>query len=383
MLLPTRAALVVPALATLALSGCQTADTQRGNAVALQSDEAAPQQQTGGGTFRLDEHGQWIAQDISDQSSDEAILAHAAALIAAGDPGPASHPRERLGIFYSPAGPDIHQQRAVDILNRWIELNAYTDSPHLPRAYLLRGDARLAAGDEYQALYDYETVIKEFPASAEYAKAVERELEIAIRYVHGLKRKFFTMRIAEATDIGEELLVRVQERMPGGDLAERAGIELADYYYRNRDLAAAIDAYEVFLVNHPRSVHANRARMALIAANVGRFKGPSYDASVLTEAQVLIEEYAAVDPVGVLRAGLTDALSARLEESIAAQQLQKVEWFLQRGDPVSARFMLRRLVSAYPRTVAADVALQMLEKRGWTLVDETDLRSPSPEESVQ
>jgi outer membrane protein assembly factor BamD (BamD/ComL family) len=167
--------------------------------------------------------------------------------------------------------------------------------------------------------------------------------------------------------------------MPGSPLAERAGIELADYYYRTRNLAAASEAYEVFIVNHPRSEHASRARQRRIFANIARFKGPNYDASGLTEAQVLIEEYAALDPVGAQRAGLTDALSARLEESTAAQQLQKARWYLARGDAVSARFMLRRVVQDHPRTVSADVAMQMLRDHGWSTPDDLPAASSSVE----
>jgi tetratricopeptide (TPR) repeat protein len=325
----------------MALAGCKTT-AQQGLFTAPPSHLPG-----NGGAYRLDESGQWVPPAPPHSpplTADEATITHARALLARDEPA-----------------------QARRILDRWIAANEFTSppSPLLPQAYLLRGDAVLAAGNEYTALYDYEKVILDFPGSPEYARAVERELEIGIRYLNGLRRKFWGMRIAGATDIGEELLVRVQERLPGSTLAEHAGIELADYYYRTRDLAAASEAYEVFIVNHPRSEHATKARQRRIYANIARFKGPDYDASGLTEAQVLIEEYAAIDPIGAQRAGLTDALSARLEESAAAQQLQKARWYLRRGDAVSARFMLHRVAEAHPRTVSADLAMQMLEARGW------------------
>jgi tetratricopeptide (TPR) repeat protein len=300
-----------------------------------------------GGAYRLDDSGQWVARTPADDpeagaGADTATILRARAELA--DNKPAQSRR---------------------ILDRWIKDNAHTESHLLPRAYLLRGDAILAAGNEFKALYDYETVIKDFPGSPEYAKAVERELEIGIRYLHGLRRKFFGMRIGSATDMGEELLVRVQERMPGSHLAERAGIELADYYYRTRDMAAASEAYEIFILNHPNSIHANRARQRRIYANIARFNGPSYDATGLTEARVLIDEYAMLDPIGAQREGLTDAMIARIDESAAIQQLEKARWYLQRGDPVSARYILRRIVESHPRTVSADTAMEMLESRGW------------------
>lgn len=319
-------------LVPLVLIGCKSAGT------------IVPPETLSGGTYRLDPSGQWVPADPGELSSDEAAINQARALLTAGD-----------------------ARGAQRILDRWITDNEHTDSRLLPRAILLRGDAELAGGDEFAALHDYERIAKEFPGTPEFAKAVERELEIAIRYVHGLKRRLFGLRMADAYDIGVELLVRVQERMPGSDLAERAAIELADYYYRIRDLSAASDAYEIFVVNHPHSVHAPRAHQRRIYANIARFGGPRYDASGLTEASVLIEEYAAIDPIGAQRAGLTDALIARLEESAASQRLDKANWYLIRGDLVSARFVLQRLIRTYPRTVSADVALQMLEQRGWSV----------------
>lgn len=297
--------------------------------------------------YRLDESGRWVEARPEELTADEGVIAQARQLLAS------DRPRE-----------------AWTLLDQWIAANEYTASPLLARAYLLRADSILADGNEFRALYDYELIIRDFPGSPEYAVAVERELEIAIRYIHGLRRRFpfsWAPRLAGAEDIGEELLVRVQERMPGSHLAERAAIELADYYYRKRELSAASEAYEIFLVNHPNSEHTARAHQRRIYANIGRFKGPSYDASSLTEAGVLIEEYAAIDPIGAQRTGLTDAMVSRLEESAAAQQLEKAQWYLRRGDPVSARFILRRLVRTHPRTVSADLALQMLEARGWTL----------------
>jgi tetratricopeptide (TPR) repeat protein len=294
------------------------------------------------GQYRLDENGNWVALEAPVLTADEQMLHDA---------------REMLA--------DERYAEAKRILDEWIEKHQHSQHPLLARAYLLRGDAKSLGGDEYQALYDYETVLKNFVGSEEFPKAVERELQIAIRYVHGLKRKLFSMRIVGAEDVGEELLVRVQERMPGSPLAEKAGIELADYYYRIRDLRMASLQYEIFLANFPRSPHATWARQRRIHANIARFKGPAYDATGLRDAKIHIEDYSDMDPGGAQRAGFSDALMARLDESLAAQMLNKARWYLRRGDSVSARFLLLRLVGKHPQTVAAGAAMQELRERGW------------------
>jgi outer membrane protein assembly factor BamD (BamD/ComL family) len=300
-------------------------------------------------TFQLNDDGEWVQVAEPEPGSDEAVIAEARRYIANGKP-----------------------KRAKKLLNTWIEANEFTNSPWLPDAYLTRGDAKAAAGNEYKALYDYELVIKEYPASTAFPKAVERELEIAIKYVRGMKRKFWGMRITSGSNTGEELLTRVAERMVGSELAERALIELADYYYRERDMDMAAQAYEIFIELHPQSEYLKKAMQRRIYANIARFKGPRYDASGLIEAKFLIQEFARRYPADAERAGLTNALESRLDESAAAQLLETARWYLKRDDPVSARFMLRRLQRRFPLTNAAETGYQILLDRGWVEQVESD-----------
>lgn len=294
--------------------------------------------------YQLDASGAWRQTAAPEPGTDEAVMAEARELIAAGRAG-----------------------RARSLLNGWIERNKRTDNPWLAEAYVLRGDARTADGDEYKALRDYEEVIKRYPGTDQFVRAVERELDIAVRYVNGMRRKLYGVRMAGASSIGEELLIRVQERLPGSRLAERAGIELADYYYRNRKLKLAGIAYELFLQNFPNSQYRKRAQERRIYANVARFKSPKHDGSGLLEAQILIRDFARRYPADAEKAGISDALAARLDESAAAKMLDLAGWYLRRGDAVSARFTLRRLLAKHPRTVAAERAMAFMLEQGWAL----------------
>jgi tetratricopeptide (TPR) repeat protein len=300
--------------------------------------------------FRLGADGSWTVAAAPQPGTDEAIIAEARRALAEERP-----------------------EDARRILDQWIEDHKRTDNPWLPEAYLLRGDARTAAGDEFQALYDYETVIKEFPASSSYVKAIERELDIAVRYVNGLKTKFLGLRLVGAQDAGEELLIRVQERLPGSRLAERAGIELADYYFRTRQMDLATEAYSLFLLNHPRSPYAPKAMQRRVAATIARFKGPRYNGGPLLDATILVRRFAALYPAQAAAAGMDDALLARMDESAGAEMLENAKWYLQVGDPVSARYVLRRLLVSHPRTAAASTGLQIMIERGWI-----DLDAPAP-----
>ncbi|MEM0984280.1 MAG: outer membrane protein assembly factor BamD [Planctomycetota bacterium] len=292
--------------------------------------------------FELDPNGEFVQVSEPEPGSAEAVLAEARRELADERPG-----------------------AARKILRRWIDRNRLTGSPWLPQAYLLLADAKVMAGDEYAALYDYEAIIRQFPDAPEFPIAVEREIEIATDYLNGKKRKFLGLRLQAAEGVGEELMIRAQERMPGSDLGELAGIRLADYYYSERQLRLASDMYEIFTVNYPRSEENRRAQLNQIFANVARFKGPEYDASGLIEARVLIERYINRYPAEAYRDGIGEGLTARIDESQAAQMLATARWYITQNDVTSARFVMRRLLRKHPRTSAARAALDLMLENDW------------------
>lgn len=298
--------------------------------------------------FRLDPAGGWEPSRIPAPGTDEAVIADARQMLA----------QRRYGA-------------AETLLDSWIEINENSKSPWLAEAYLLRGDARLGNDDEEDALRDYEEVVQGFTGSDMFPLALEREMDVALLYLNGLRRRVLGIRIDSGVSLAEEILLRINERLPGSRLAERALLELADYYYRSRDLRMASESYDVFLRLYPQSEYRQKALQRRVYANIARFKGPKYDATGLTDAKLQVEQFAREYPVEAEAAGMSDALVARLDESAAAQMLDTGSWYMKQGDPVSARLTFRRLIRKYPTTAAAARALDIIDREGW------GIRAPS------
>ncbi len=300
---------------------------------ALWAALAAP---VAGQTFELSETDTWKVVESPAPGSPAERLAAARAALAAGEP-----------------------RRAQTLASAWIK--SYPEDPLLPEAFLLRGDALVAQGNYYKALFDYEFVARSFPASETFVIVLERELHIGTLYARGTKRKIFGMRLLDAGDVAEELLIRIQERLPGSRLAELAGIELADFYFARRKMDLAAEMYSIFLQNNPRSEFVSRARRRLIYAHLASFKGPQWDASGLHEARARLKELKALEPATAEEIG-ADALLARIDESDARKLLVTAQWYNRVGDPIAAELYVRRLMETFPRTVAAADAMRFMER---------------------
>lgn len=310
---------------------------------AVHAQQTPPTELAQSTEFRLGDDRQWATTSPPPEpGSDAALIADARRQLAEDNPA-----------------------AAQSLLDPWLERTERENNPYRAEALLLRGDARLAQDREYNALYDYEEVIRNHRSSEQFPVAVERELDIAIRYANGLKIRTLGFRIGDSDEVAVELFIRVQERLPRSQLAERASIELADFYYRQRDMKQAFDAYDLYLQNFPNGPNSLHARQRRIQADLARFKGPRYNASELINARERIREFVRRYPAEADATGMNEALVARIEESMGAQLLDTSQWYLQRGDPTSARFTLGRLQRDFPATLAAQRGEALMRERGW------------------
>jgi outer membrane assembly lipoprotein YfiO len=285
--------------------------------------------------FKLDGSDRWRETREIDPMSDEGQILSMRKALEANDPG-----------------------RARTLADRFIESRPL--SPLRAEALLVRADALYALDDEYNALFDYEEICRRYAGSEVFVTALEREFEIAKMYAAGRKRKFFgTFRIVSTYEDAQELLIRIQERLPGSELAERAGLELADFYFNNRELTLAAEAYDLFLENYPKSQHVTKAQLRLIYSYIAAFKGPSYDLTGLLEAKSRLRSLQVTDPALSQQIG-ADAILVRVYESEATKLLTTADWYWKTGDAISAELFLRRIVKQYPDSVACLDALRVI-----------------------
>lgn len=284
--------------------------------------------------FVLSEAGHWQAQAAVDPETPEGRLEQVRILLV----------QEKHG-------------RAHKLASQWIE--QYPNHPLLAEAYLLRGDSLVGRRHYFKALFDYEYIVRVYPDSAQFQTALEREYAIARLYAAGVKRRWLGLRILPAGEEAEELFIRIQERSPGSDLAENASADLGEFYFQRSQMASAAEAFELFLINYPRSHKRERAMLRLIQANLATFKGPRFDATGLIEAAQRLQTFQREFPAAAARLGASD-LRLRIAESLALKDYYAASWYEKLNHRVSAAYTYERVARDRPDTVAAQAALRRM-----------------------
>ncbi len=287
----------------------------------------------GQGQYRL-ESGQWIKQSAVDPNTPKGQLLAIRRALAEDQP-----------------------EQAQQLVEQW--LTTYPEHPLTVQAFMLRADSQVAMREYYKALYDYEHVIRYYPASEQFATALEREYEIATLFASGVKRRFLGMRILSAAGEAEEIFIRIQERSPGSQIGQMASLALGDFYFDRAQMTSAAEAYDLFLTNYPNSPYIERALLGLIRSNFATFKGPEFDPTGLIEAAQRIKTLQQQFPASAERIG-ADALLVRIDESLAIKMLYSAQWYEKRGQKQAAIYIYQRVVRDYSQTAAAGTSIKRL-----------------------
>src|SRR5690606_18827414 len=104
-------------------------------------------------------------------------------------------------------------------------------SPLRDRARCLLAEADYQSGERITAFYQLEELLEYYRDSRYFYAALEKQYQIADEYLSGYKDKWLGMRILSREGEAIEMLFRIQQTSPGSQLAEKALLRTADYYY--------------------------------------------------------------------------------------------------------------------------------------------------------
>ena len=238
--------------------------------------------------------------------------------------------------------------------------------PGRPQALFLAANTLIARGKRIKAFYYLDELLDNYPGSVLYRPAAEKQYAIAASYFDGKTDLFLGLPVSRR-DEALEMMFRVQNRLPGSPLAERALRRSADFYYARGDYDFAEDAYGVFIDRFPRSPQVADVRLLQAYSNVRQFKGEKYDPTPLIDARAQLQQYAAQYPEQSAKADLPKLL-AWIDRQLAGKLTIESDFYRRTSHPAAARAVSGRLAKTYPQTDAGREASASLERH----------HSPSP-----
>ena len=262
----------------------------------------------------------------------------------------------------------------------WLRKNRR--APDRDRGVYLLAEAYYQYGDRIRAFYHLDELLDLHAESKLFYPAMEKQYEIADRYLRGYKRRLFGIPMLGAHEEAIDMLFRIQERAPGSPLAERALLRTADYYYDRGQYDLAADAYATYARSYPRSPVVPRVKLRQAFASLAQFRGRYYDATPLIDARAQLEGLQAAYPDLAAQEGVAGVLQ-RIDASMADKLYWTAEFYGRTHSPLAAAYTYRYLMSRYPTSPEADRARRRLERLPqWALAAPTPTAARENEEQI-
>ncbi len=250
-------------------------------------------------------------------------------------------------------------RRAAGRLKKLIK--DFKESPLRAEAMWLRAEALFAREDYYGAYEQYEALIDEYAGSPRYRDALVREIEIAELYLGPAKRRVLGMPLLSGETEAIEILRRVYEHQPLGDLADDVVLRIADYYW---DKGRHIDAetyYDKYCREYPNGPAVQEAELKRARCSIEACRGARYDTACLKLAWDRLEQFEAKYPE---RAAKEDvATLKRTVRETQAESLYTIASYHRRADePLAAVYYAERIVEQFPDTTWAEPARALISE---------------------
>ncbi len=269
---------------------------------------------------------------------------------------PAAHERGTPGGDLVPIRRMVEIGRNEPVEDAVLEfLGMYPESPAREEAIHLAGQALMNMGDYWEAYDWFETQVTEFPNGLFFERALDREFRIADAYLKGRKRKMWKIFRLPAEDEGIEILTQIVSRAPAFEIARRALLRIADYYYDDESHADAVDHYDQFVKLYPGAEERPYAMFRAAKACLLDYKGVDFDRTPLLKARLRFRTFAAAFPRESEKRNIAGVLK-EIDESLAHKLFSTAAFYERVEKPRSAAYYYREVARRYPRTEWARTA---------------------------
>jgi len=237
-------------------------------------------------------------------------------------------------------------------------VKAYPKSGEAAESQYYVGVIEEELGNLYEAYLAYQKVIDKYPFSERIQEIIQREFNIADKFMAGAKRKAMGI-VLPVENPGIEIYTKIVENSTYGPLAPKAEYKLGLVYKASARFYEAEDAFNKLITTYPESEWVEPAKFQLAACRAAVSQGSDYDQGSAEEAKQKFEEFVKEHPDAELskeaekNIGLIREKEAQSAYNIAVFYEKQKAW-------QSALIYYQEVIAKYPDSQWAKQAQERL-----------------------
>ena len=212
----------------------------------------------------------------------------------------------------------------------------------------------------YEAYQAYQRLIDKYPFSERIKEVIEREYNIADKFMFGYKRKALGI-ILPVENPAIEIFTKVVENSTYGPLAPKAQYRLGLVLKSLQRYYEAEEAFNKVISNYPDSEWSEPAKFQIASCRAALSRSPDYDQGAAGEAKQKFEEFVRDHPDAVLSLE-AEANIAKLNEKEAESSFNTARFYEKQRSYKAAIIYYNYVVDNYPKSVWAAKSLSKLQE---------------------
>ena len=211
-----------------------------------------------------------------------------------------------------------------------------------------------------KAVRGYDRFLAEYPESALFEAALDREFAIAMAFLAGQKRPILKVFRIKGYAEGRKIMERISDRAGDAPIGMKAAVAVAQSLEKRGKFSEAYEEWSHISSRWETGQVGKDALLAMARCKHAAYRGPRYDASNLIGAKSYYEKFKLLhledaDELDV------DKILKQIDEQLAYKQFSIGEYYQKTGNKQSANLYYQMVVDSWPGRSAAKMAREKIK----------------------
>ena len=224
----------------------------------------------------------------------------------------------------------------------------------------IAAEVQLCKGRFTRAARAYDKFLAEFPHSALFKAALDRQFAIATAFLAGQEKRVLGGLKMKGYAEGIRIMERIADRVGDAPIGVKAAVAIAESYQRRGKFSEAYHKWSQISSQWPTGQTGNDALLAMSQCKHAAYKGPKYDASSLVSAKSYYESFKLRYPEDAVGLKIDEKLK-QINEQLACKQFSIGRYYRKTGNRQSANLYYQMVMDNWPNSTAAKMAKRELK----------------------